>query len=519
MTFADEIDSAAPEIAVLDQLNLGSGTTISFSVNPVEYDGDTYEPRLLQVGNINRKLSGIMGGLSVEEYEIVLANEDTQLSKQDIAKSLNRAYTRKLLANGQVHNFFSGLANMQYGEKTIIANIFEKWEKYFGESNRWYDALRISSQDWPGMPSSEVNKIAPVILGIHDSRGSGYSGMVGTIELTPTLFLVAGHACKSVGPVFVSGEEQLSGYSVHLEYSWTGGINSMATIIEFTTAPDSAPTCDVQGMTSDLTSSGELLENPIDQAEALREHVFGMPDSEVNSTDIAAARTFCANYLLRGARYINSETPGREIMSELLGSFFLFGGSDNDGKWTIKYLAYPFTDGGGTAISEQTDILPETFSVNAEPNQACNDLTVQYLQASGIYKGELNLTDSTSQTDLQNTYQLQMQLPWVIDPVSARTVAEWVLYHLKRGAASISWGEQLQHSDTLDLGGQVAVTHRAGPDDGGSGYSDQEFIITGMSFDLLSATLAIKAMDVRHWAAGTIGSHAELGDNSPMTVI
>lgn len=518
MGFAEEIAAAGAKIMALDELDLPGGTAY-LAPYPVEHNGHTYQHRLGQSGIIQRRLSRIGGGLERATFSVSIANEDGALNKQDIAKSLNRAYTRKMLANGQVQVFFSGLADLAYEQGRIQAQIYEQWEKYLGETNRWYERLRLKAEDWPGLPQDDVGRMAQVIFGAHDSRGSGYKGMLPTIELSPTLRLAAGHACKSVIAVFDSGKEQLTGYSVHTDYPWPSGINGMATVIEFSSPPEGSVTCDAQGFTSTRTSEGELLVCPVDQAEAFREHFLGMPSSIVDAASIAAARAHCQAYGLRSARRIDTEAPGRDVMSELLASFFLFGGGDANGKWGIKFLDYPFANGGGTAISERLDIVADSFQAIADPDSACNDLTVQYLQTGGAYKGELNLADATSQVDLQGTYQQRLQLPWVADPITARTIGEWMLHHLKRGAASASWGEQLHHSAVLDLGGQVAITHGSGPDDGGAGWDAAEHLITEMELDLLQAGLRVEAMDIRQWTQAALGDHAELGDSLPMVVL
>jgi hypothetical protein len=271
-----------------------------------------------------------------------------------------------------------------------------------------------------------------------------------------------------------------------------------------------------------MDSTGEMVVNPIAQLEWLRENVGGLPDSYVNSADITAAESWAAKHGMRTTLYINSGKKLRSIMNDIASSLFFFPGWDKDGKWTIKYVPYPLVPGNGTSTGAVGDILKGSFQHDLNTSYITTELFLDYMRSSatgGSYLGEIRLADAAKQAELGHNYQRSLILQSCYDPITARLVGEWFLWHLKYGAQECSWSEKLQHSNDYDLGEIVAITDPSGADSSGNGFEQEDFMITEMPVDLAKLQINIRSADVRPWNEDVIGKDAELGDILPWTLI
>lgn len=522
MAFADEIAKGVAEITPLVELALDGGT-VYYGPEAVEFSSQLYSNRLVGIGTIRRALSSVWRNLQTTTFTVTLRNEDQALSAWDPQKIKHRILTVKLLANGEVESFFAGpVLNFAYTNAgDVQLEVGDQGERYFGQTNKWWAAMLLTAEDWPSLPVASVDRVAPIVLGDHDSRGAGFGGLLPTVQLNPTTYMVAGHAMKSVTRVFVGGEELVAGWYADTDYSWTGGINGLATIVFLDEDPGATVTCDGQGWTSDRTSDGYLLTDPVDQIEAIREYLLGIGDSLVDSDAMTAARTWTLAYHFRTCYRVAETKLGAEILSEIARGAFLSVGVSAAGKLALYYPSIPRVDGSGIAVTDREDILKGSLQIGPEQDAEANYVTVKFLEdwSSGNYLGQVVGEDTDAQTDLAWTYAREVGAVSVNEYAVAYTLKELILMLQARGVLRASWSEQIQHLSGLDLGSEVALTEEFGPADGDAGWDAAEFLIDQASFDFQEPGLAFGALDMRPTTQTNLGTGVEVGDDLPWTVL
>lgn len=520
MTYSQEIQKGSVRINALTETDLAQGTE-RFALRDAESATGSYEGRIETLGAIQREVSNSFSGLRSGGTSVVLLNEDAALSKWDPDKIPNRIHRVYGAANGQVKKIFTGIIkSFNYSSAGRLAlEIADTAQSYFGDTNQWWIPLSLRASEWGSLPADSAGKLAPLVIGDHDSRGAGFGGMLPTLQVSPTEFLCAGHAMKCVSRVFDGGKPAGAGFRVELDHAWSKGINGRCTVLTFDEAPEGAVTIDGQGLTDDLTSNGKLCTNPVDVMETLREHVFGLADENVSAARMDASRAWADKYHLRVAGVVAGKTLALDVMAHILANSFLAGGVDQDGLWSIWFLDLPLDPNAGTPISERDDILDQSLTVALEADTIINKLLVAYMRraSGGSHLGQVELEHSASQSDLSRTYEHNLSLDFCSERECARTVGELTLL-IQGYAISATWGDMLHHSE-LDLGSQVALTSRFGPSYPNGGWAGRCFGIKGINFEPAAGILQIQAQDWSRATTAALGSGMAIGDGLPGEVL
>ena len=520
MSYSLEIQKASVKINSLTETDLEHGTE-RFAMRDAETTAAIYEGRIENLGAIQRQVSDAFSGLRSGGMNQTLLNEDAALSKWNPDKIPNRTHRVYGVAGGKIKKIFTGtIRNFEYSSAGRVAlQISDSAESYFGDTNQWWVDLTLRASEWGSLPSENAGKLAPLVIGDHDSRGAGFAGMLPTVKVSPTEFICAGHAMKSVSRVFDGGKPAGAGYRVHLDYPWSKGINGLCTLITFDEAPQGQVTIDGQGLTDDLTSNGMLVTNPVDVMETLRLHVFGLSDEYANQLRMAAARTWAEKYHLRVAGIVGQKTLALDVMAHLLANSFLAGGVDQDGLWSIWYLDIPLDPDGGTPVSERDDIIQQSLQIRLEENTIVNKLLVAFLKraSGGSHLGQVELEHFVSQADLGRKYEHNLSQDFCVERECARTVGELTLL-IHGYPVAASWGDMLHHSE-LDLGSQVQLTTPFGPNASEGGWSSRCMGIKGINFQPAQGMLQIQAQDWSRATTTALGEGFELGDILPGEVL
>jgi hypothetical protein len=520
MSYSDEIQKSAVKINALTETALDHGTE-RFAMRDAETPAHVFEGRIEALGAIQRSASNAFSGVRSGSMDQTLLNLDRALSKWNPERIPNRVHAVYGAAEGRIKKLFTGnIKSFTYSsDGRLRLSISDAAESYFGETNQWWIPLTLRASDWGSLPENSVGEMAPLVIGDHDSRGAGFEGMLSTVEVSPTEFLAAGHAMKSVSRVFVKGKLAGAGYRVHLEYPWGKAINGLCTMISFDEVPEGTVTVDGQGMTDDLTSSGILMTNPVDVLETLRKMVFGLGDEHVNAANIAAARAWAEKYQIRVAGVIDKKMRALDAMSHILANGFLSGGVDQDGLWSIWHLDIPLDPDAGTPVNDRDDIQRHSLEIRLDEGRIINKLLVAYLKRSkgGSHLGELELEHSDSQTNLKREYEHNLSLNYCAERECARTIGELTI--LIQGYPILAaWADMLHHSE-LDLGSQILLTSPLGPSAPNGGWKSRCMGIRAINFNPSMGVLQIQAQDWSRATSKALGTGFELGQPLPGEVL
>lgn len=520
MTYSQEIQKGSVRINALTETDLAHGT-VRFALRDAETAEAAYEGRIENLGAIQREVSNAFSGLRSGGMNQTLLNEDAALSTWDPDKIPNRRHRVYGVAGGEVKKIFTGtVRSFEYsGAGHLALQIADTAESYFGATNQWWIPLTLRASEWGSLPSDSAGKVAPLVIGDHDSRGAGFGGMLPTVRVSPTEFICAGHAMKCVSRVFDGGKPAGAGYRVELDHAWSKGINGRCTLLTFDEAPEGQVTIDGQGLTDDLTSDGKLCTNPVDVLETLREHVFGLADDNVSASRVDSSRYWSDRYHLRVAGLVGQKMLALDVMSHILANSFLSGGVDQDGLWSVWHLDIPLDPAVGVPINERDDILEQSLSIRLEDNNIVNKLLVAYLKLArgGSHLGQVELEHTVSQEDLGREYEHNLSLDFCSERECARTVGELTIL-IHGYAITAAWGDMLHHSE-LDLGSQVALTSRFGPSSPSGGWSGRCMGIRGINFEPARGFLQIQAQDWSRATTSVLGNGMAVGDALPGEVL
>lgn len=509
-----ELARQTARVLPLIEIVLDSGTLrYCMGAPAVETAEGPYLGRVAAMSAIERKAWLPWEGPSLTSYDITLDDGDAELVRSyDQADWMGRTVVLKLWAEGQTAVLHTGkIENVDIAEGAVILRLTDSWNQYFSDEARWYSKHILLPGDWPGLDESWVGRPGPVVLGVLDSTKAGYSGSAQAVPLSGSLYLCAVHAMQAVYPVWVGGEEVTSGFEVSLEAASSLGINGKVTLIEFDEVPSGQVTFDGRGLTDDLTSSGRVITNVAEQADALREYVYEVPDSLVDTLKIGDAKGLAEKRYLRGAGQITDNYAPTHQLHQLLSSAYLFAGANRNGEFMIWGLDQPIPDSGGVPVHAQRDITRGSWRLGYDTKALCNHLTIRYRDVQGKLYGSKVYEDAASQTALAREYRRELRCPFIGDWDVASHVADQAL-RMQSQCRVAAWTEQLQHLAQIDLGSFVAIHHPLAPDSSGNGWTGREFMVSRLAYDPNAYTLTVEALDVHAFAQAQMGQGFTLGD-------
>ena len=276
----------------------------------------------------------------------------------------------------------------------------------------------VTKGAFPGAPNTSLGIYFPWVYGIHDSSSLTGQGMVPTVPVSISAtygykYLVSAGVCKSVPRVYKNGS--LLGAVYAIEYPIVGGRQvTIVKITSGTTVEADEISCDVEGLTSDGTTSGGVILSPIEQLKhALVNQVFGswkqgawLSDSgaPIDTGSFARAATFAQNQRYEGSwRFGGDREPVRasDLIDEWLKShpmtrlYWM-----NTGKLACKflsfvhpgYLSWPWVNGDQHEVGS-------SFSYKSDSGQSINQVSMSYLHGArdDTYFATIDLQDLFSQ--------------------------------------------------------------------------------------------------------------------------
>lgn len=365
-------------------------------------------------GQLQRAVSGRDGSLSPATLSLVVDDTDFEFAK--LLDSANGSQVRRSPADVTL-----ATPDLPSASWPLLCRrmVLESWQQVAPLAYEWQirsndQWLRqpvprktISPADWRNAEPQLYGKHAPLVIGKHDSAGSGKKGMVPTMLVDTANFVYAISLCRMKAvPVVYKADGSVaasSGYTITYPvvngYQWT--------CIDFTADPSTdAIFCDVEGVETVGDGSGTLITNPADLLKWIlvnflyNDYKTGNYFSVTAATPIESSMfttlaAYCTAKGIKGSRrYGEDESPtGHEVLAEWCASFGWRS------FWTV---------GGRLAALPYTHVLPSAARTwlkwdrdgrNRPPQfpsptlDFVSRLTVQYVleSASGSYLSSLEL--------------------------------------------------------------------------------------------------------------------------------
>lgn len=280
--------------------------------------------------------------------------------------------------------------------------------------------------DWSDAPSdNELNPYGlfiPIIYGIHNSDGITDAGMVPAyyVDTVGFRYILGIGKLKAVTAVYVDGAVTSPG-NYAITYPIVNG--KQVTLIDFTADQATASiTADVEGLTDDGETTGNLISNPARQLEhALNNFVWGnwmsgpyLSGAPLNADSFSLAEEFLDTMGHEGSRWIGGteQVLALHFLEEWLDSTEFRGFWTNAGE-----LALAVND------HRTTSIYPETVLFGNEDEQADSALAVPYDTQSliqevviqyvfGQVAGKFHQSVTVQDLSVTDPVSRGRQLPW-----------------------------------------------------------------------------------------------------------
>lgn len=413
------------------ELDIG-GTARKYSVtNAASVERGFYEHRLIEAGSIRRAVSDSNFSMPRDSATVTLVDHDRAIEALLYANLSTVVNTpaRILLADPDVdpddwYTLFSGIIE-EFGTPS---------------ANRWTFNLRrddlafnsrlkipdIQAYDWPNAPSESIGARGQVVYGIHDSTGTGFTGMIPTtyVDNSGFRYLVSYGRLKDITDVFVDGVSE-SAANWDMVYEITNGREW--TLIDFTSDQgDAVITCDVQGVDQIGDGSGGVLQSPPQLiSHALNNFIF---QNWTNGDWLPVSARLASEYLFEaqayfdnlgistGAMVIDGEMTGIEMVNTWANMFNIYCFWTSDGRFAMVVDDYADEDVYTTAAHFRQELSPEPEFRSVEFNSRELEDSVKgryiYSHADNDYFAVLTVKDATKDYGVSS----EIDIKW-IEPV------------------------------------------------------------------------------------------------------
>jgi hypothetical protein len=289
---------------------------------------------------------------------------------------------------------------------------------------------QLTKGAFPGAPNESLGLYLPVILGIHDSQALSGTGMVQAICIS----LDAGYGyryaptfgrARAVPRVYKNGNLQALGTDYTISYPVLGGLQ--LTSIDFTSATvaNDVITCDIEGLTTDGTTAGQVILNPADQMRwVLVNLVWGdwrtgayLPDSSapIASSAWAAAATYMGAFGDEGAMRLGGDTDrdskrAQDVFNEWLRSEPLVrGGWTSEGKLAVVPFSHlpPSNYMTAAVIDAYVDTL-ERQPYTESDSGLVSKVSINHLFGGGKFNATVEIQDYFAWAQEQVTETIDM---------------------------------------------------------------------------------------------------------------
>lgn len=382
-----------------------------------------YEPRVKSWGRVRRAVSLAQCSLEFGETEVELIDHDRDFSRLLGGPNLSRirnspAVIRLLSPNVPFEEsfvLFSGVVD-RWAHASLLT--FKLTLRASDTTlTRFFPAAAITEQDYPDADPSALGQYMPLLYGLHTSGAVTGTGMLPTLKVGKTTYLLCLGRTRAVRAVYKDGKV-VTDYTV--QYRERNG--KLVTEIEFASDQgDASITVDAEGYeTIGGAGGGSLITNPARQLEhLLTNFVIGqyrrgtwLPTAtQLHAPSFAFTADFLSQKGLAGARYLSGDQRrGVEALNDWCESFFMKPFLTASGQLGVKPLdhrsAVVYVDDPWLKTEEISGFEP-----SYDPTSLAKRISAQYLYGSveRKYLRTLEVAD-LSVPDAEGTKS--REIPW-----------------------------------------------------------------------------------------------------------
>lgn len=357
----------------------------------------------------------------------------------------------------------------------------------------------------------EREVFAPIIFGNVSSDGLDTDGAMNAVRLDSTTFNLAQHSIPHASvklfeklPTDQSFVQLLGGFSIVEVNKTIDGIPYTFTQAVFGAAkPDQYELrFDSDGLTDDGTKDGTVVRDP---AECIRLYLIRIARrgelTEIDTAGFAVAGAAMAAVATGGPvpglfcdGAVTQRMSHREVLGRMLQSFGLFLFSDKSGKLTLRFINQSDPD---RPVLTDLDRIYLKSEIHSLARPVFNEILVQYNRtfSDQNWNANLTITDDDSVTALGKVEKADRKLFFVRDDFVADSVGRSFLQFVSPGSFRIVLTTPGHlTNDFVELAKLVGVTSYSGPEVGGGGYDNKEFLISKIEFRTDSKQLRVHAV-------------------------
>lgn len=517
--FPLDFDRLAREFAryvVLLEIDFESGTRY-YSYHGVRATTQFYKDRIIELGAISRETPPLGGAYSISDLTVSVANTDMEFSELAGAGPIYDRAVRVRFGDPQ-----RGLSRMTViftgqitGDWDISEHVF-KFNARDVRYDRFQESVagsmkRLVTSVFPNLPGGTPAHVVPAVYGdvrvdpdidLGPSYGGSYDGggPLPAYLIDPDLnrYVVADSAVKGVPQVFVYGV-----LADPADYTVTEAVygGQTMTFLDFAVSPldpqrtsELEVTVSVQGKV-DGSSSGDLIDNPIEQIGDCLATYFETPAGDLETTlyDAVRARMDLDNY--KGAWAI---VKHEQLRSDVLA------------KWSESFQCpiMPTKNNKLGFYLNTTDALPTPLvrfrqndlrgfkNMSNPPSNIATVFTQDYMyhytkdyfarQPDFVISGEEAWLGRAKRADQP------LNLWYVRDEDTADLVAEAAADLRREAVKYVSFELSPDHFRVVDLQSVIGITHFEGI--GVGGYQNEPFRITSLTLSADPRSMKVGVM-------------------------
>lgn len=253
--------------------------------------------------------------------------------------------------------FFSGIID-NYGKTGIDIWTFQLTSNYKPLESE-LKIFPISQFDFPNVPAENKEAAGQIVLGTHDSTGTGIGGVVPMtmVDETNDWWLFSCSPTPNVDEVFSDGASQGAGNYSQSNKEINGRYYRIVTFTASAPTIDNEVTADGGGLTTDGWGSSSVEENPANQLRQVlcwyvyneendvRGDLDDIPsNAPVDEASFRDAAAFFDRNNVKGSRVLTGDMTGTEVIRDFCQSFNSFVYWNNEGKLSLGVLDWAFDD-------------------------------------------------------------------------------------------------------------------------------------------------------------------------------
>jgi hypothetical protein len=265
---------------------------------------------------------------------------------------------------------------------------------------------------FPGAPQPSLQLYCPVVLGIHDAGGLTVEGMIPTIPVSIDAalgyeYMVSLGTLKAVDRVYQNGTLKTLTTHYTVGQRSLGGLTYTYVRFVGATAATDVITCDVQGLTDDGTTAGNVILAPAEQLKwTLHNLIYGdwsggsyLSGAPIDSGAFALTAAYQSTFRAEGATYLGGgikPMTGIEIVNGWMASHLTIRARWQGGLFGILPLDHRYVPYAAALIANATtDDVDRGLDVSRSAAGLCSKVSVEYLygEQAGRYWSALEVQD------------------------------------------------------------------------------------------------------------------------------